>query len=68
VTEAVLLSDRIVVLSPRPARVIADIAVPLPRPREAGQIDSAGFAAIAKTVTEALFDTVAARPLLKAAE
>ncbi|MCC1481161.1 ABC transporter ATP-binding protein [Roseibaca sp. Y0-43] len=33
VREAVALSDRIYVLSRRPARVIADIPVPLPRPR-----------------------------------
>ncbi|MFA7248329.1 MAG: ABC transporter ATP-binding protein [Dehalococcoidia bacterium] len=33
VREAVLLSDRIVVLTPRPATVAATIEVPLPRPR-----------------------------------
>lgn len=33
--EAVTLADRILVLSPRPARIIADIAVPLDRPRDA---------------------------------
>lgn len=33
VTEAVTLSDRIVVLSPRPAKIIVDINVDLPRPR-----------------------------------
>ncbi|RLP09550.1 ABC transporter ATP-binding protein [Propionibacterium australiense] len=33
VEEALLLSDRVVIFSPRPARVIADLAVELDRPR-----------------------------------
>ncbi len=36
VREAVALSDRILILSPRPARVAREIDVPLPRPRRAG--------------------------------
>ena len=34
VAEAVLVADRVVVLSPRPATIVADIDVPLPHPRD----------------------------------
>ena len=37
VEEALLLSDRVVVLSPAPGRVVADVAVRYPRPR-AGEL------------------------------
>ncbi|ONZ84320.1 sulfonate ABC transporter ATP-binding protein, partial [Burkholderia cenocepacia] len=33
IEEALFLGDRILMLSPRPARIVADIRVPLARPR-----------------------------------
>lgn len=54
VDEAILLSDRVVVLSDRPARVVADIAVGLPRPRTAGLVADAGFAEHRAEVLDAL--------------
>jgi NitT/TauT family transport system ATP-binding protein len=37
IAEAVLLSDRVVVLSSRPGRIVADVPIELPRPRD-GQL------------------------------
>jgi ABC-type nitrate/sulfonate/bicarbonate transport system ATPase subunit len=44
VREAVYLADRIYVLSPRPATVVAELAVPLPRPRTLATLGDPQFA------------------------
>jgi NitT/TauT family transport system ATP-binding protein len=44
IAEAVLLADRVVVLTPRPARVAADVAIDLGAPRTLATLRSAAFA------------------------
>ena len=45
VREAVFLSDRVLVLSPRPGRIVAEVTIDLPRPRDAAVITDPRFAA-----------------------
>jgi NitT/TauT family transport system ATP-binding protein len=61
VTEAVTLSDRILVFSPRPAEVVADIAVPLERPRAASVVHTDAAREIADAVSAALSAGAAGR-------
>jgi NitT/TauT family transport system ATP-binding protein len=46
----VLLSDRIVVMSPRPGRVIEQVRVELPRPRGIAMVNTAEFGTYAQHV------------------
>lgn len=50
ITEAVLMADRIVVMSRRPAQLLADIAVNLSRPRRLDDIYTPAFIDIARRV------------------
>jgi NitT/TauT family transport system ATP-binding protein len=54
VSEAVFLSTRVLVMSARPGRLVADVAVPLPYPRSPEDRFSPEFAAIAGEVSAAL--------------
>ena len=46
VDESIFLSDRVLVMSPRPGRIVADIANPLARPRGIGMFTDPTFVAL----------------------
>ena len=41
--ESAFLSDRVLVMTPRPGRVVAEVSIDLPRPRDKGMIGTVGF-------------------------
>ena len=43
ISEAVFLSDRVIVMSPRPGRIAADIRIDLPRPRKLSMREESSF-------------------------
>lgn len=56
VREAVFLSDRVIVLSSRPATVRREVVVDLPRPRELPIVTSPEFAAVERELIEVLHE------------
>jgi NitT/TauT family transport system ATP-binding protein len=50
ISEAIILADRVLIMSPRPGRVLSDIRVDLPRPRRMEDANSADFARLANEV------------------
>ena len=54
ITEAVMLADRVLILSPRPARIIREISIDLPRPRGLDVIESPGFVSYEKEIRKAV--------------
>lgn len=58
IPEAVFLSDRILVLSPRPAHVLLDLPVDLPRPRTPETMGDASFGAVCNRIRQLFTDIV----------
>jgi NitT/TauT family transport system ATP-binding protein len=54
IDEAILLSDRVLVMSQRPGQIRADLEVPLPRPRTAEQLTSIDFNELKKQCLQLL--------------
>jgi ABC-type nitrate/sulfonate/bicarbonate transport system ATPase subunit len=52
--EALLLADRVLVSSPRPARIVAEVEVDLPRPREDGDVARPEIAGLRRDLMDAL--------------
>ena len=59
VFESVYLSQRIVVMTPRPGRVFTEIAIPAPYPRDESFRTSADYAGYCRLVSEALSKAMA---------
>jgi NitT/TauT family transport system ATP-binding protein len=60
IAEAAFLSDRVLVMSPRPGRVAAEIAIDLPRPRTLEIMETPEFALLTGRLRRALTDAGAA--------
>ncbi len=54
IPEAVLLADRVLVMSPRPGRIIADETIPLPRPRSLDLMHQPEFVALTERLRHSI--------------
>ncbi len=56
IDEAVFLSDRVVVMSPRPGRIREIITVPIPRPRPVSVLTNPQFSAIKQRIIDLIYE------------
>jgi NitT/TauT family transport system ATP-binding protein len=54
--ESAFLSNRVLVMTPRPGRIVADVEIDLPRPRTRDMIGSAGFTDNVRRIREAMVE------------
>jgi ABC-type nitrate/sulfonate/bicarbonate transport system ATPase subunit len=56
IDESVFLSDRVVVMSPRPGRIRRILGVPIPRPRPVSCLTTPEFAAIKREILDIIYE------------
>jgi NitT/TauT family transport system ATP-binding protein len=54
IPEAALLADRVLVMSPRPGRIVADVAIPLSRPRSLDLLHQPEFVALTEQLRRSI--------------
>ncbi len=54
ISESVLLADRVLVMSPRPGRLVADVEIPLPRPRTLELLHRPDFVALTERLRHSI--------------
>jgi NitT/TauT family transport system ATP-binding protein len=50
IPEAVFLADRVIVMSPRPGRIVDIVTVDLPRPRKLAAMNTVAFGVLAEMI------------------